>query len=123
MSTDNKPVAATAQLRRVCCDYKTGVPSGSTNRAHWELYVVLYNTTDAWPAHQWPVSRRHQPPTVTERADALEKLGYTPAPEAEWTWQETETPTYHGHPWAVSFFGTIDIVPLEKPAVAEDGDS
>lgn len=98
-----------AQIRRACCDYRTGGPVGNPRRARWELYVVAHN--GAWPSHKWPISSRHTIPTVQERTDALGRLGYQPAPDAEWEWQETETPGYHGHPSRVSMLGTIRIVP------------
>ncbi|MGI5196534.1 DUF6303 family protein [Streptomyces sp. CA-288835] len=113
-------VATRAQIRRVCCDWKTGVETGSTRRAYWELYVVVYGTTDPWPSYAWPVSRRHSIPTMEERRQALASLGFQPTPGAEWEWQESETPDHHGHPSATSFLGTISIVPLEQ--VAEGGD-
>ncbi|MEU6376761.1 DUF6303 family protein [Streptomyces sp. NPDC046909] len=123
MAAELKPVVHTAQLRRVCCNHKPGGPAiRSTAGAHWELYLVVYNTTDEWPAYKWPKSRRHQVPTPDERTAALTELGYAPAPDAEWEWQESQTPDYHGHPSAVSLFGTVNIVPLEQAKSAEDGD-
>lgn len=122
MATTLTPVVKRAQIRRLCCDSRGGRP-GSVSRAHWELYLVVYNTTDTWPHHKWPASRRHQVPTPAERTEALAKLGYTPAPGAEWEWQESETPGYHGHPSAVSFFGTISIVPLDQAQGVVGGDS
>jgi hypothetical protein len=123
MATLTPTVPTRAQLRRVCCDYRCGVPVGSTNRAHWELYLVVYNSADSWPSHQWPVARRHQVPTIAERNDALARLGYALAPYAEWDWQESETPDYHGHPSTLSFLGTISIVPLGQDQAAEGGES
>ncbi|MEU3860483.1 DUF6303 family protein [Streptomyces sp. NPDC028722] len=66
----------------------------SVRRGRWRLYVVLLNTTEQWPQHDfggaWPV------PTFTERTQALNALGFEPVPEAKWTWTEdTET---HGDP-------------------------
>ncbi|MDX3634286.1 DUF6303 family protein [Streptomyces europaeiscabiei] len=120
MTENKKPVINRALVRRVCCDYRNGdATQGNANKAHWELCLVVYNTTDTWPSEAWPVSRRHKPPTITERTEALARLGYTPAPGATWEWQETEEPTYHGHPASVSFIASISVVPLK----AEDGDS
>ncbi|MEU3683717.1 DUF6303 family protein [Streptomyces sp. NPDC030592] len=121
---EQKPVIRTAQLHRRCCDYKYNgaQPSGNVSKASWELYLVVYNTTAPWPSHQWAVSRRHHVPTIAARNAALAELGYAPAPGAVWEWQETETPDGHGHPSEPAFLGTIDIVPLEQTADAEDGD-
>ncbi|WP_328439320.1 DUF6303 family protein [Streptomyces sp. NBC_00444] len=123
MPAELKPIVVRAQIHRLCCDSHPGKLTGSTNRARWELYLVVYNTTDEWPAYKWPTSRRHQVPTIGERTAALAELGYAPAPDAEWEWQESETPDYHGHPSAVSFLGTVSIVPLEQARAAEGGDS
>lgn len=112
--TENKPVVQKAQIHRLCCDSSPDKRIGSTSRARWELYLVVYNSTAPWPRHQWPASPRHQVPTPDERTAALSKLGYAPAPGAVWEWQETETPGYHGHPSSVGFLGTLDIVPLEQ---------
>ncbi|WP_405925471.1 DUF6303 family protein [Streptomyces sp. NBC_00035] len=122
MASVKTPVIKRAGLRRVCCDSGPDRLRGSTNRAHWELYLVVYNTTGQWPHHKWPASRRHQIPTIAERTEALAKLGYAPAqaPAEGWMWQEGETPDYHGHPAAVTVFAAIDIVPLEQPV--EGGD-
>ncbi|MGW3938473.1 DUF6303 family protein [Streptomyces phaeochromogenes] len=55
----------------------------------WRLYVVLLNTTDAWPEHRFGCAV----PTFTDRTDALSVLGFEPVPGAEWTWTEdSETP-------------------------------
>lgn len=117
-----EPYVRVALLRRVCCVVKPNGPGiWSAARAHWELSLVVFNTTDEWPHHKWPASRRHQPPTGAERTEALARFGYAPAPSAEWEWQETETPGYHGHPVGVSFVGTLNVVPLE-PAQTADGD-
>lgn len=121
-TTARKPIVMRAQLRRVCCDSSPKKLHGSTNKAHWELYLVVYNTTDQWPAHKWPASRRHQVPTIDERTSALAALGYAPAPDAEWRWQETTDPGYHGHPSAPTFLGSIDVVPLEQAQAAQGGD-
>ncbi|MGY1498594.1 DUF6303 family protein [Streptomyces sp. QTS52] len=116
MTDTTKPVTVRAGLRRVCCEIDTNRLRQNTNRAYWELYLVVYNTTEQWPAHTWPVSRRHQIPTIAERTQALAELGYAPAPDAEWMWVEDETPDNHGHPVAVSVFAGIDIIPLEQAA-------
>lgn len=107
-------VPTTAQIHRLCCDWNTYGEVGNPQRARWELYVVVYNTTATWPSFQWPVSKRHTIPTPAERVEALARLGYQPAPGAEWEWQESETPAYHDHPSAVSMLGTIRIVPLDQ---------
>ncbi|MFZ4206814.1 DUF6303 family protein [Streptomyces griseoincarnatus] len=120
--TTLKPIATRAQIHRLCCDSSlSGKTRGETSKARWELYIVVYNTTEMWPRHHWPVSRRHHLPTIAERTEALAHLGYAPAPGAEWEWQETDTPDYHGHPSEPSFLGTISIVPLEQAQAAEDG--
>lgn len=120
MATSPTPTVTYAQLHRLCCDSAvSGKPRGVTSRARWELYIVVYNTTEPWPRHHWPVSRRHHLPTHAERTEALARLGYAPAPGAEWEWQETETPDYHGHPSEPAFLGTIRIVPLEQAPAGE----
>lgn len=99
-----------AQLRRRCCERNLpGV--GNTRRARWELYAVVLGAAD-WPTHQWQTWDRHSIPSVQERTDALTGLGFEPAPGAEWTWQESETVSFHGHLVEVTVLGTIDIVPL-----------
>ncbi|WP_107428628.1 DUF6303 family protein [Streptomyces kebangsaanensis] len=113
MPSTPKPIITQAGLHRLCCDYKEGGPTSSTSKACWELYLVVFNSSDPWPAYTWPVSRRHQVPTVAERTEALAALGYAPAPDSEWEWQESDTPPYHGHPTAVSLIAGISIVPLE----------
>lgn len=112
MSTTSTPTVRRAQLRRVCCDYDGSRVLGRPSGACWELYLVVYNTTEQWPHHKWPVARRHQVPTLAERTRALASLGYSPAADAEWQWQETDTPSYHGHKPGPTFLGSIDIVPL-----------
>lgn len=123
MTEIKQPTAVSAGLRRVCCDLTPDKRVGNTSRAHWELYLVVYNTTDAWPAHAWPVSRRHQIPTTAERTQALANLGYAPVPGTEWLWQEGETPDFHGHPVAPYVFAAIDIVPLDQAPAATGGES
>lgn len=121
---EKTPVITRAHIHRLCCEESRGnLLARTTSRARWELYLVVYNTTDPWPEHKWPVSRRHQVPTPAERTEALARLGYAPAPGATWGWQEDETPNYHGHPSAVSFLGSIDIVPLDQAQAAEGGES
>jgi len=118
-----QPVIVRAQIRRVCCGIPASGTSLKANRAlaHWELYLVVYNTTEEWPAHKWPAARRHQVPTPAERTQALAELGYAPAPGAEWQWQETES-TDHGHAMEVSFLGSISIVPLDQAQAVEGGE-
>ncbi|MEU6012047.1 DUF6303 family protein [Streptomyces sp. NPDC047453] len=117
MPATPKPTITQAGLHRVCCNSKDGA-AHSTSKARWELYLVVYNSTDPWPEYAWPVSRRHQVPAISERTEALASLGYAPAPGSEWEWQEDITPNYHGHPTAVSLIAGISIVPLEQPAEA-----
>ncbi|WP_330349625.1 DUF6303 family protein [Streptomyces sp. NBC_00582] len=117
-----KPVIVRAGLRRVCCDSSPDRPRGNVNGAHWELYLVVYNTTDPWPAHKWPASRRHQIPTIAERRKVLADFGYAPALNAEWEWQEDETSAHHGHAITVCVFATLDILPLEQAPAAQGGD-
>ncbi|MER6245131.1 DUF6303 family protein [Streptomyces griseorubiginosus] len=52
----------------------------------WRVYVVLLNTTDAWP--EFGFDRADPVPTFTERTDALSVLGFEPVPGAEWEWSE-----------------------------------
>ncbi|MFE2556642.1 DUF6303 family protein [Streptomyces sp. NPDC059352] len=101
-------------VTRRCCDYPQDARKGNTQRAHWELYVVLLGSSDPWPAFQWPVSRRNVIPTLDERVRALASLGYRLAPGAQWEWQESETPAYHGHPSAVVMLGGTRAVPTAK---------
>lgn len=58
----------------------------SMGRGRWRLYVVLLNTTDAWPEHRF--GRAVPVPTFTERTAALNALGFEPAPGAVWLWTE-----------------------------------
>lgn len=103
-----------AQLHRVCCTRPDGSWAWTPRAAHWELYVVLYNTTDPWPSHKWTGGRRaHIVPTVAERDAALAELGYERLPGADWEWQETETPDHHGHQPRVSFLGTVNVRPIQ----------
>ncbi|MBQ1157714.1 hypothetical protein KBZ21_05990 [Streptomyces sp. A73] len=51
----------------------------------WRLYGVLYNTTAPWPEYQF---EQTQPPTFTDRIEALNLLGFEPVLGAEWTWVE-----------------------------------
>lgn len=56
----------------------------SMREGQGRLYVVLLNTTDAWPEYCFgPMV-----PTLTERAEALSVLGFEPVPGAEWEWME-----------------------------------
>ncbi|MFD8028166.1 DUF6303 family protein [Streptomyces sp. NPDC059717] len=50
----------------------------------WRLYVVLMNTTVPWPEYRFGPTV----PTLTERAEALNVLGFVPVPGAEWEWTE-----------------------------------
>ncbi len=56
----------------------------SMYQGRWRLYVVLLNTTDPWPEHSFG----RTVPTFTQRADALNVLGFEPVPGAEWRWTE-----------------------------------
>lgn len=58
----------------------------SVFKGRWRLYVVLLNTTDPWPEHDF--DRAAPVPTFTERSEALSVLGFEPMPGAEWTWTE-----------------------------------
>ncbi|WP_406488606.1 DUF6303 family protein [Streptomyces phaeochromogenes] len=61
----------------------------SLREGRWRLYVVLLNTTDAWPEYRFG----RAVPTFTDRTDALSVLGFEPVPGAEWAWTEdSETP-------------------------------
>jgi hypothetical protein len=63
----------------------------SVFKGHWRLYVVLLNTTEAWP--EFGFDRPAPVPTFTERTDALSVLGFEPLPGAEWAWiEDSETP-------------------------------
>ncbi|MCQ8835630.1 DUF6303 family protein [Streptomyces malaysiensis] len=59
----------------------------STGARGWRLYVVLLNTFEIWPEHDF--GRAAPVPTFTERAAALTALGYELVPGAEWEWCET----------------------------------
>ncbi|MFJ2717464.1 DUF6303 family protein [Streptomyces sp. NPDC087437] len=118
-----EPTITQAGLRRVCCNSRDGDAQVSTSKARWELYLVVYNSSEPWPTYTWPVSRRHQVPTIAERTEALAQLGYAPAPGSEWEWTEGETPGYHGHPTTVSLFASIDIIPLEQAPAGAGGDA
>ena len=63
----------------------------SVFKGRWRLYVVLLNTTEAWP--EFGFDRAAPVPTFTERADALSVLGFEPVPGAEWAWTE-DSETY-----------------------------
>ncbi|MDT0480335.1 MULTISPECIES: DUF6303 family protein [Streptomyces] len=58
----------------------------SVFKGQWRLYVVLLNTTEAWP--EFGFDRALPVPTFTERTDALSVLGFEPVPGAEWRWTE-----------------------------------
>ncbi|WP_326760323.1 DUF6303 family protein [Streptomyces phaeochromogenes] len=61
----------------------------SVRDGRWRLYVVLLNTTAAWPEHRFG----RTVPTFTDRTDALSVLGFEPVPGTEWAWTEDrETP-------------------------------
>ncbi|MFF1723723.1 DUF6303 family protein [Streptomyces sviceus] len=63
----------------------------SVFKGRWRLYVVLLNTTDAWPEFTFTSSLTV--PTFTQRADALSVLGFEPVPGAQWQWTEdSDTP-------------------------------
>ncbi|MFJ4907696.1 DUF6303 family protein [Streptomyces sp. NPDC093249] len=95
-------------LTRRCC----GSPlDGDTQRACWEIYVVLLGTSTSWPTFRWPTSRRNVIPSPDERARALASLGYRLAPDAQWEWDEITTPNYHGHPSAVTMLAGTSAVP------------
>ncbi|WP_327317848.1 DUF6303 family protein [Streptomyces sp. NBC_01235] len=63
----------------------------SVFKGRWRLYVVLLNTTDAWP--EFGFDRALPVPTFTERTEALSVLGFEPVPGAEWAWTE-DSETY-----------------------------
>lgn len=58
----------------------------SVFKGRWRLYVVLLNSTERWP--EFGFDRAVPVPTFTERADALNVLGFEPVPGAEWRWVE-----------------------------------
>ncbi|MEU0028751.1 DUF6303 family protein [Streptomyces sp. NPDC006335] len=58
----------------------------SVSRGRWRVYVVLLNTTDAWP--EFSFDRALPVPTFMERTEALSVLGFEPVPGAEWRWTE-----------------------------------
>ncbi|NEB04338.1 hypothetical protein G3I78_35610 [Streptomyces sp. SID13726] len=58
----------------------------SVFKGRWRVYVVLMNTTDAWP--EFGFDRALPVPTFTERMEALSVLGFEPVPGAEWAWTE-----------------------------------
>ena len=63
----------------------------SVFKGRWRLYVVLLNTTKAWP--EFGFDRAAPVPTFTERTEALSVLGFEPVPGAEWVWTE-DSETY-----------------------------
>ncbi|MFI6466908.1 DUF6303 family protein [Streptomyces sp. NPDC050538] len=63
----------------------------SVFKGRWRLYIVLLNTTDAWP--EFGFDRAAPVPTFTERTDALSVLGFEPVAGAEWAWTE-DSETY-----------------------------
>ncbi|MEU1413259.1 DUF6303 family protein [Streptomyces sp. NPDC005731] len=56
----------------------------SMRQGRWRLYVALLNTTDSWPEYPFGTTM----PTLTERAEALNVLGFEPVPGAVWEWTE-----------------------------------
>ncbi|MGA5130817.1 DUF6303 family protein [Streptomyces olivoreticuli] len=53
----------------------------------WHLFVALVNQRVAqWPEYDW--MRTSPTPTLTERAEALDLLGYQIVPGARWEWSE-----------------------------------
>lgn len=70
---------------------KTFTAQMSVFKGRWRLYVVLLNTTDAWP--EFGFDRGAPVPTFTERVNALSVLGFEPVPGAEWEWTE-DSETY-----------------------------
>ncbi|MET8780236.1 DUF6303 family protein [Streptomyces sp. NPDC004589] len=64
----------------------------SMREGQGRLYVVLLNTTDAWPEYCFGSTV----PTLTERTEALSLLGFEPVPGAVWEW--TEDSEIYGDP-------------------------
>ncbi|MET7746168.1 DUF6303 family protein [Streptomyces sp. NPDC005385] len=122
-----EPLIERAHLQRACCNYADG-QRGTTARAFWELYLVVYDAPGTWPSRSWPASRRHHIPTLEERTKALAELGFQPAPHAAWEWQESAHDTdgliadIHGHPSEPSVFAVIAVVPLTQ-ATGEEKDT
>ncbi|WP_369043468.1 DUF6303 family protein [Streptomyces sp. Midd1] len=122
-----EPLIERAHLQRACCDYAGG-RRGTTARAFWEVFLVVYNAPGPWPSRSWPASRRHHIPTLEERTRALAKLGYQPAPHAAWEWQESTNDAndaiadIHGHPAEPTVYAAIDVVPLTQ-ATGEEQDT
>ncbi|MEE1773231.1 DUF6303 family protein [Streptomyces sp. JV185] len=58
----------------------------SNSGGRWHLYIPLMNTPGLWPEHDW--HRSAPTPTLAEREQALNALGYETVPGAEWTWVE-----------------------------------
>ncbi|MER5969395.1 DUF6303 family protein [Streptomyces sp. NPDC002055] len=65
---------------------QTFIAQMAARDGRWRLYVVLLNTTAVWPEHDF--GRAAGVPTLTQRAQALDALGYTVADEVEWEWIE-----------------------------------
>ncbi|WP_424861599.1 DUF6303 family protein [Streptomyces sp. MMS24-I29] len=57
----------------------------SNSGGRWHLYVPL-STPGAWPAHDWP--RFASTPTLAEREQVLNALGYETVPCSGWRWIE-----------------------------------
>jgi uncharacterized protein DUF6303 len=58
----------------------------SQRAGRWRLYVVLYGET-CWPEHYFTPGPAV--PTLTERTQALDALGYRPVGDDPWEWTET----------------------------------
>ncbi|MFE7231191.1 DUF6303 family protein [Streptomyces sp. NPDC057596] len=58
----------------------------SPRKGLWRLYVVLLNTTDSWPEHDF--GHGTSVPTLADRAAALQRLGYEPTTGEKWDWTE-----------------------------------
>ncbi|MFI1761812.1 DUF6303 family protein [Streptomyces sp. NPDC020800] len=67
-------------------EYRAQLLSGSPGR--WMLYVALRHAPAPWPAHSF---RQTELPTFTQRAQALNLLGFEPVPGAVWEWAEYNT--------------------------------
>ncbi|WP_329313299.1 DUF6303 family protein [Streptomyces sp. NBC_01278] len=100
-----------AQLSLRCCG--TTAPDRVAGPC-WQLYVAQFGLVGEWPTFTWPTST--EIPTVDQRLEALECLGFTLAEAAEWEWTEHTGPDYHPHPVRVLLLGAVKVRPLESGA-------
>ncbi|WP_327384144.1 DUF6303 family protein [Streptomyces sp. NBC_01207] len=100
-----------AQMSLRCCG--TTVPE-RTDGPCWQLYVAMSGLVSEWPTFTWPTTS--EVPTLDQRRNALEYLGFVLADGAEWEWTECTGPDYHPHPVQVLLLGAVKVRPLENGA-------